>query len=132
MTTGMWNDARSSHWRKHVTFTTTRRIGGLSLAAALLVAACGGSGASTAPTTAPSTAPTDAPATAPAGSGEAPSGEAPSAGAVTGSIAVSGSSTVEPISTGVAEALKAANPDFNFQVEGPGTGDGFKRFCNDE
>src|SRR5262249_19651887 len=44
----------------------------------------------------------------------------------------SGSSTVEPISTGVAEALKAANPDFNFQVEGPGTGDGFKRFCNDE
>ena len=47
-------------------------------------------------------------------------------------IFVSGSSTVEPISTGVAEAFKAANPDFNFTVEGPGTGDGFKKFCAGE
>jgi len=54
------------------------------------------------------------------------------AGPVSGSVAVSGSSTVEPISTAVAEALKATNPDFNFTVEGPGTGDGFKRFCNNE
>ena len=39
---------------------------------------------------------------------------------VSGEIVVSGSSTVEPISTGVAEAFAAANPDFNFTVDGPG------------
>lgn len=109
--------------------TSTRRIGALAVAALFVAAACGGSAA----TTAPSTAPTDAPASAEAPSGEAPSGEAPSApGGVTGSIAVVGSSTVEPIATGVAEGLKGANPDFNFTVEGPGTGDGFKRFCAGE
>jgi phosphate transport system substrate-binding protein len=53
-------------------------------------------------------------------------------GAVTGSITVSGSSTVEPISTGVAELFAEANPDFNYTIEGPGTGDGFKRFCAGE
>jgi len=42
---------------------------------------------------------------------------------------VSGSSTVEPISTGVAEAFAAANPGFTYTIEGPGTGDGFKKFC---
>ena len=61
-----------------------------------------------------------------------PTAARPVGGAVTGSINVSGSSTVEPISTGVAEALKAANPDFNYTVEGPGTGDGFKTFCEGE
>ncbi len=49
-----------------------------------------------------------------------------------GSIFVSGSSTVEPISNGVAEALKAANPGFDYTVEGPGTGDGFAKFCAGE
>jgi phosphate transport system substrate-binding protein len=53
-------------------------------------------------------------------------------GAVTGEINVSGSSTVEPISTGVAEAFAAANPGFTYTVEGPGTGDGFKKFCAGE
>ena len=41
-----------------------------------------------------------------------------------------GSSTVEPISTGVAEAFKAANPDWNYTITGEGTGDGFQRFCS--
>lgn len=49
-----------------------------------------------------------------------------------GSIFVSGSSTVEPISNGVAEAFRAANPGFDYTVEGPGTGDGFKKFCAGE
>ena len=49
-----------------------------------------------------------------------------------GPIFVTGSSTVEPISTGVAEAFKAANPGFQFTVEGPGTGDGFQKFCAGE
>ena len=49
-----------------------------------------------------------------------------------GSIVVSGSSTVEPISNGVAQAFKAANPGFNFAVTGPGTGDGIQQFCAGE
>jgi ABC-type phosphate transport system substrate-binding protein len=49
-----------------------------------------------------------------------------------GTIFVSGSSTVEPISNAVAEAFKAANPGFNYTVEGPGTGDGFAKFCAGE
>ena len=51
---------------------------------------------------------------------------------VSGEIYVSGSSTVEPISTRVAEKFQDLNPDFGFTVEGPGTGDGFALFCNDE
>jgi phosphate transport system substrate-binding protein len=92
-----------------VTITSPKRLGALALAAAFAVAACGG-GATASPS-----------ASAPAGGG-----------GVSGSIAISGSSTVEPISTGVAELFKEANPDFNYKIEGPGTGDGFKRFCAGE
>jgi ABC-type phosphate transport system substrate-binding protein len=49
-----------------------------------------------------------------------------------GSIFVSGSSTVEPISNAVATAFKEANPGFDYVVEGPGTGDGFAKFCAGE
>lgn len=52
--------------------------------------------------------------------------------AVSGSVAISGSSTVEPISTAVAEAFRGQNSDVDITVEGPGTGDGFKKFCNGE
>ena len=48
-----------------------------------------------------------------------------------GSIFISGSSTVEPISVAVGEAFGEETglvPD----VEGPGTGDGFKKFCSGE
>lgn len=51
---------------------------------------------------------------------------------VSGEIYVSGSSTVEPITNRVAEAFVADNPGFAYTVEGPGTGDGFARFCNGE
>ena len=47
----------------------------------------------------------------------------------TGSIVISGSSTVEPISTAVAEAFSSSNPDVDIAVDGPGTGDGFQLFC---
>ena len=53
-------------------------------------------------------------------------------GTVSGEIYVSGSSTVEPISQAVAEAFKAENADWDYTVEGPGTGDGFALFCNGE
>jgi len=45
------------------------------------------------------------------------------------SIAISGSSTVEPISARIAEKFANANPGVAISVEGPGTGDGFKKFC---
>ena len=49
-----------------------------------------------------------------------------------GAIFASGSSTVEPVTLLVAEELHARDPSFGFQVEGPGTGDGFALFCNGE
>jgi len=95
-----------------VTITDPKRLGALALVAAFAIGACSsGGGASTAPSAAPGS--------------QAPAG-------VSGSINVSGSSTVEPISTGVAEALAEANPDFRYTVKGPGTGDGFKVFCKGE
>jgi phosphate transport system substrate-binding protein len=51
---------------------------------------------------------------------------------VSGDVFVTGSSTVEPISVAVAEALADENGDINVDVEGPGTGDGFEKFCNGE
>lgn len=51
---------------------------------------------------------------------------------MSGSIFVSGSSTVEPITTAVAKLYSAAHPDVAIQVEGPGTGDGFAKFCEGE
>lgn len=48
------------------------------------------------------------------------------------SIDVSGSSTVEPITARIAEAFQADNPEAAIAVEGPGTGDGFQRFCAGE
>src|SRR5918996_1625788 len=52
--------------------------------------------------------------------------------ALTGSVFISGSSTVEPISSLVAELFAEENPDVEITVEGPGTGDGFELFCNGE
>src|SRR6185503_8873189 len=109
--------------RKHrVTTTKPKRVGALALLAVLAVGACTSSGGGT----------TTAPSTGSAPGSTAPDSSALAAPAVSGTITVSGSSTVEPISTGVAELLKESNPDFNYTIEGPGTGDGFKRFCKGE
>lgn len=63
----------------------------------------------------------------------APTSEAPSEEpGLSGSIFVSGSSTVEPITTAVAKLFSDANPNVAIQVEGPGTGDGFAKFCAGE
>jgi phosphate transport system substrate-binding protein len=51
------------------------------------------------------------------------------AGELTGSVNVSGSSTVEPISSLNAEKFAAANPSVQIAVDGPGTSDGFELFC---
>lgn len=75
----------------------------LLLAVALAAAACGGND----------------------GGGGSSGGEA-----LTGTVKVSGSSTVEPISSLVAEKFNSANPEVQVSVDGPGTGDGFQLFCN--
>jgi phosphate transport system substrate-binding protein len=64
--------------------------------------------------------------------GSEASGGGDGSGAASGEIFVSGSSTVEPITTAVAEAFAAQNSGFEYTVEGPGTGDGFALFCNGE
>ena len=51
---------------------------------------------------------------------------------VSGSIVISGSSTVEPISALVREEFIAQNGDVEISVDGPGTGDGFELFCAGE
>jgi phosphate transport system substrate-binding protein len=53
-------------------------------------------------------------------------------GDLSGSVNVSGSSTVEPITRLVAEFFAEENPDVSVRVDGPGTGDGFQLFCNGE
>ena len=53
-------------------------------------------------------------------------------GELSGSVVISGSSTVEPISIAVAEKFNEENPDVDVPVDGPGTGDGFELFCKGE
>ncbi len=55
----------------------------------------------------------------------------PQAG-LNGSITISGSSTVQPITTAVQEGFNAASPGVAITVDGPGTGDGFALFCAGE
>ena len=53
-------------------------------------------------------------------------------GQMGGSITISGSSTVEPISSVVAEIFNETEPNVAITVDGPGTSDGFELFCNGE
>jgi phosphate transport system substrate-binding protein len=79
----------------------------LSVGVAIVAAACGGGDAGG------------------NGNGATPSG-------LEGTIVISGSSTVLPISAIVAEIFNETNPDVAISVDGPGTGDGFELFCNGE
>ena len=120
------------------------------LSLSLIAAACGGdddddgttteapAGESTDP---PAAEPTEAPGgettEAPGGeTTEAPGGEtteAPAGEIAGGEVFVSGSSTVEPISARVSElADEASGGELAVSVEGPGTGDGFLKFCAGE
>ena len=51
---------------------------------------------------------------------------------ITGSLTISGSSTVEPITSLVAEQFQGLNPGVTVAVDGPGTSDGFELFCHGE
>jgi phosphate transport system substrate-binding protein len=63
--------------------------------------------------------------------GDAGGGDPTSTGSsgASGALAISGSSTVQPISSLVAEIFNETNPDVSISVDGPGTGDGFVLFC---
>jgi phosphate transport system substrate-binding protein len=73
---------------------------------------------------------TGTPAESSAASSAASAG--PSVTPVTGTLTISGSSTVEPITSIVAEDFQTLNPAVEYTVDGPGTGDGFALFCNGE
>jgi phosphate transport system substrate-binding protein len=67
---------------------------------------------------------------APATGTAAPNGSPVDVG---GSVVVSGSSTVEPITALVAELFnERVSVDVSFDITGPGTSDGFERFCSGE
>ena len=104
--------------------SSSKRLGALAFAAALVVGACSSGGSSTAPSGAPSTAPSTSPSTAPSA--------AASQAALTGTITVDGSSTVFPITEAVTEEFNKVQPGVEVNVSESGTGGGFKKFCNDE
>jgi phosphate transport system substrate-binding protein len=105
----------------------TGRATTVLLAVSLLTAACAGavqdSGTATADTEpSESTTPT----------ADKTGGAETTTDGLSGSIVVTGSSTVEPITNRVAESFSADHPGVGFNISGPGTGDGFAAFCNGE
>ena len=115
--------------------TPKRRILAGALSLTLVAAACGSDDDSSSEAT-DAPAATDAPdgTDAPEASVAPEATDAPDEGGgdLSGSIFVSGSSTVEPISIAAGNAFADANPGVAITVEGPGTGDGFAKFCNGE
>jgi len=83
--------------------TSTSRTWSVTAGAALLLASCGG--------------------------GE---GDSSGSDAVSGAVAIDGSSTVFPIAEAVAEEFQIAYPDTRITVGVSGTGGGFERFCGGE
>jgi phosphate transport system substrate-binding protein len=63
---------------------------------------------------------------------EEASSEGAEGGALTGAVAIDGSSTVYPIAEAVAEEFMLANPEADVTVGFAGTGGGFKRLCTGE
>jgi phosphate transport system substrate-binding protein len=98
-----------------VTISQTKRLGILAAATALALAACGGPGASTAPT-------------GPGGT----QAVIPTGAALSGTVTIDGSSTVFPITELVAEEFQLANTGVQVPVALSGTGGGFKLFCKGE
>jgi phosphate transport system substrate-binding protein len=136
---------------------SNKRLAATAMVAALALAACGSDGdgadeteAATESATASATesaAATDAPETTMAATTAAPdttaasmtASETASAGTgetpelASGDVFVTGSSTVEPISIRVGElASELSGGGLAVTVEGPGTGDGFDKFCGGE
>lgn len=98
--------------------STSLKFASVALAAGLVLAACGDDDedAGTGSDTTEGTATDETSAPADAGSSE-------------GDIAISGSSTVAPISSLVADVFNDAGSPAAITVDDPGTGDGFALFC---
>ena len=106
--------------------THRKRLGAIALTAMFALGACTSGGGSAAPSTAESAAPSSAasgPASAPAET---------SAAALSGTVAIDGSSTVFPITEAVAEEFQKVNGGVQVPVGFAGTGGGFKKFCAGE
>ncbi len=109
------------------------------MAGVVVVAACGGSddaGETPTPASAAPAAATPAPAAtqaAPAATQAAPAATqaAPAASALSGTIAIAGSSTVFPISEAVAEEFSKANSGVRVNVASTGTGAGGRAMCEE-
>ena len=120
--------------------TSTKRFAAAAIVACVALAACGGDDDDSAdepaqePAAEPAQEPAEEPAEEPAAETTAaePADEPADFGDLTGSIFVSGSSTVEPISIAVGDAFADLAPRVAVTVEGPGTGDGFAKFCAGE
>ena len=118
---------------------STKRFAATALVASLALAACGDDDDDDTTTTeADAEEPADEPADdggdmadEPAEDGDDMAGDT-DLGSLSGSIFVSGSSTVEPISIAVGNAFADLAPSVAVTVEGPGTGDGFAKFCAGE
>ena len=109
-----------------------RKVLCLLAALVLFATACGDSGDVSTPL---DDATVEAGSSSGSGSDSAASGSSSAAidpSDVEGSVFISGSSTVEPISVRVAELFEDVAPGVSVDVEGPGTGDGFKKFCEGE
>ena len=96
-----------------MTINRTPRLGGLALAGALMLAACGGNQATGGPAGGASAGPTGA-------------------AGLSGTVTIDGSSTVFPIAELVAEDFNAANSGVQVPVAESGTGGGFVKFCAGE
>lgn len=96
-----------------MTITRIGRLGTLLFGVALVGAACGPSGATTAPTS---------------GAGRPAATQA----ALSGTVTIDGSSTVYPITELVAADFQDANSGVQVPVAFSGTGGGFKKFCTGE
>ena len=110
-----------------------RRILAGAFALTLIAAACGSDEDTSSETAAPAATEAESETTEAVTEGT----EAASRGGATelagGSVFVTGSSTVEPISIRVGElAGELSGGDLAVTVEGPGTGDGFAKFCAGE
>jgi len=107
-----------------------KRYAAAAIVASLALAACGGDDDDEPAAEEPAEAPTEEPMEEPA---DEPMEEpAADLSDLSGSVFVSGSSTVEPISIAVGDAFADLAPGVAVTVEGPGTGDGFAKFCNGE
>lgn len=98
----------------------------------LIAAACGGDDGETAAAASSGGSDSGGSSSSDSGSSGSSSSSGGSSAGVSGSVTISGSSTVEPISIRVAELFEDVAPDVSVTVDGPGTGDGFKLFCEGE